>query len=123
MSVDRISVLAGRVLLALLFAGGAVQKATSPSETQALLASLSLPTVLIWPALLFNAVGAFCLITGLWLRPMAVLLALYCMVTSVFHLIPSDPWQMSIFVKNWAIAGGLLMLFSSTGRGGASGPK
>ena len=32
------------------------------------------------------------------------------MVTSVFHYLPDDPWQVTIFVKNWAIAGGLLVL-------------
>ena len=40
----------------------------------------------------------------------ALSLAAYCAVTSVFHFIPGDPWQMSIFVKNWAIAGGCLAL-------------
>ncbi len=116
MSLNRLSQLAGRVLLALLFAGGAVQKALSPDQAQTLLSGLNLPTMLVWPALAFNAAAAFCLITGLWLRPMALLLAFYCMVTSLFHLIPSDPWQMSIFVKNWAIAGGLLVLFGTQGK-------
>jgi putative oxidoreductase len=36
--------------------------------------------------------------------------AAYCAATSLFHLQPQDGWQMSIFVKNWAIAGGLLSL-------------
>ncbi|HSF65174.1 MAG TPA: DoxX family protein, partial [Paracoccaceae bacterium] len=43
-------------------------------------------------------------------RPVALALAGYCAVTSLFHWIPGDPWQMSIFVKNWAIAGGCLIL-------------
>ena len=50
------------------------------------------------------------LIAGLWTRPVAASLAAYCMVTSLFHFLPDDPWQMSIFVKNWAIAGGCLVL-------------
>jgi putative oxidoreductase len=29
------------------------------------------------------------------------------MVTSVFHFLPEDGWQMSIFVKNPAIGGGV----------------
>jgi len=44
------------------------------------------------------------------------LLAAYCVVTSVFHFIPSDGWQMSIFIKNWAIAGGLLALSAAHSR-------
>jgi putative oxidoreductase len=43
-------------------------------------------------------------------RPVALLLALYCAVTSLFHYIPADPWRISIFVKNRAIAGGCLVL-------------
>lgn len=108
--MDRVLHITGRVLLAALFVAGAVQKALSPADTMGLLADRGLPTILIWPALAFNALGAASLLTGWQLRPMAFALALYCMATSVFHLIPDDPWQMSIFVKNWAIAGGLLVL-------------
>ena len=75
--------IAGRLLLAMLFVAGAIQKAVAPEGASALLAGFTLPVWLVWPAALF---------------------------TSVFHFIPDDPWQMSIFVKNWAIAGGLLVL-------------
>lgn len=110
-----ISVFIGRVLLALLFLAGAAQKALDPIAAQSLLTGLGLPAILVWPALLFNAVAGIALILGIAVRPVAYTLALYCVATSVFHLIPSDPWQMSIFVKNWAIAGGCLVL-------GAHGP-
>jgi Zn-dependent protease len=49
--VDRI----GRVLLAALFAAGAVQKAVDPGQVQGLLAGVGLPGWLVWPALVFNA--------------------------------------------------------------------
>ena len=110
-----LSVLVGRLLIALLFVAGTVQKALDPAAAQTLLGNLGLPAVLVWPALVFNAIAAASLITGLWLRPMAYALAAYCAVTSIFHLIPSDPWQMSIFVKNWAIAGGCLVLAAHGG--------
>ncbi|WP_368667865.1 DoxX family protein [Palleronia pontilimi] len=103
----------GRVLLAALFAAGAVQKAVDPGQVEGLLRGMGLPGWLVWPALVFNGLGAVALVAGLWLRPVALLLAAYCMVTSVFHFIPADGWQMSIFVKNWAIAGGLLVLAGS----------
>lgn len=101
---------AGRVLLALLFVAGVAQKLVAPGETQALLAMRGLPEWLVWPAAGANLAGAVCLLTGIWLGPGAIGLALYCAVTSIFHLVPSDGWQMSIFVKNWAIAGGLLVV-------------
>lgn len=100
----------GRLLLAVLFVGGAVQKALSPQDAASLLVGAGLPSAFVWPALIFNALGGIFLILGVWLGPVALALAAYCMGTSFFHLIPDDPWQMSIYVKNWAIAGGLLIL-------------
>ena len=79
------------------------------------LAGQGWPIWLIWPALAFNAAGAAALILGVALRPAAAALAAYCAVTSLFHFIPDDPWQMTIFVKNWAIAGGLLVLAAQGG--------
>jgi putative oxidoreductase len=103
----------GRCLLAALFAAGALQKALDPGPVQDLLVGVDLSGFLVWPALVFNGAAAGLLIANRHIRVVARALALYCVATSYFHLIPSDPWQMSIFVKNWAIAGGLLVLASS----------
>ena len=100
----------GRLLIAALFIGGAVQKAVDPAQVMALLLGKGLPAVLVWPALAFNALAGLLLVIGVGVRPMAYLLAGYAAFTSIFHYIPTDPWQMSIFVKNWAIAGGCLCL-------------
>lgn len=105
-----LAVLAGRILLGLLFLAGAVQKWVDPGAAMGLLVDRGLPQVLVWPALGFDAVAGAALVAGIAVRPVAGALALYCMATSVFHLIPQDGWQMSIFVKNWAIAGGLMVL-------------
>ena len=110
--------LAGRVLLGLFFLAGALQKGLDPTPAADLLIGRGLSGALVWPALAFNALGAACMFLGIWTRPMAAALALYCMITSIFHYIPADPWQMSIFVKNWAIAGGLLVLAGSHWRRG-----
>lgn len=100
----------GRLLIAALFIGGAVQKAIDPAQVMALLADRGMPQGLVWPALAFNALAGLLLVIGVGVRPLAILLAGYCAFTSLFHYIPADPWQMSIFVKNWAIAGGCLCL-------------
>jgi len=102
--------LVGRVLLASLFAAGAVQKALAPGVAMGLLTGLGLPGWLVWPALALNVALAVGLLVPRWVRPAALVAAGYCAVTSLFHLRPEDGWQMSIFVKNWAIAGGLLVL-------------
>lgn len=105
-----LAVLVGRVLIAALFLGGAVQKSLAPDAAMGLLADRGWPVWLIWPALVFNALAGLALIVGVKVRVVAVLLAGYCAVTSLFHFLPEDPWQMTIFVKNWAIAGGCLVL-------------
>lgn len=105
-----LATLAGRILIAALFIAGAVQKGSDPSAVEGLLAARGWPLWLVWPALGFNAAAGILLIAGVAVRPTAAVLAGYCIVTSLFHYIPGDPWQMSIFVKNFAIAGGCLVL-------------
>jgi putative oxidoreductase len=105
-----LATLAGRILIAALFLAGALQKGSNPLPVEVLLAARGWPVWLVWPALAVNLLAGVALVLGVKVRPVAVLLAGYCALTSVFHLIPSDPWQMSIFVKNWAIAGGCLIL-------------
>jgi len=106
--------IAGRYLLAILFGAGAIQKAVDPGSVQALLTGFGLPEWFVWPALAFNAATAGLLIAGKFLRPVGLALALYCVATSIFHFVPSDPWQMSIMIKNWAIAGGCLILAAAS---------
>lgn len=102
--------LAGRLLLAALMLAGTAQKLASPTEAQALLALASLPGWLIWPAAVFTTIAGIGIALGLATRPLAILAAAYCIVTSLFHVLMDDPWQMTIAFKNWVIAGGYLML-------------
>ncbi|WP_435165575.1 DoxX family protein [Falsirhodobacter sp. 1013] len=112
--MDNILNLTGRVLIALLFLGGAVQKLADPGPVQGMIASLGLPTVLVWPVGLFDGIAAVLLVTGPRVRQVALVMAAYCLLTSWFHWqLRADPWQVTIFVKNWAIAGGLLVLAAS----------
>lgn len=99
-----------RLLIALLFLGGAVQKAVSPEDAAGLLVGFGLPAALVWVALVYDALAGAALVAGFAVRPVALSLAAYCGFTSIFHFLPDDPWQMTIFVKNWAIAGGCLAL-------------
>jgi putative oxidoreductase len=105
--------LAGRILIAALFLAGVLQKALAPGVAQGLLDGVGAPEWLVWPALGLNLILAIGLIWPPTVRSAALLAAAYCALTSVFHLQLQDGWQMSIFVKNWAIAGGLLILAAS----------
>ena len=109
--------LGARALIGALFAAGAVQKAVDPGSAGALLVGRGLPEALVWPALALNAALAGALWSGRRVAPAALLAAGYCAATSVFHLVPSDGWQMSIFVKNWTIAGGCLALWAAARAG------
>ncbi len=103
--------LAGRILIALLFLGGAAQKLGDPTPVSQMIASSGLPIWLVWPIAAFNLIAAVGLIFGPNVRAWAVILAAYCIVTSYFHYqLRADPWQITIMVKNWSIAGGLLIL-------------
>ncbi|MFN0114910.1 MAG: DoxX family membrane protein [Paracoccaceae bacterium] len=46
--------LTGRLLIALLFLGGAIQKLTDPAPVTAMIASLGLPGWLTWPVAAFD---------------------------------------------------------------------
>ena len=101
----------GQTVIAVLFLGGAVQKLVAPEQVQAIIAGNGLPPVLVAPVAAFNLVAGLCLITGPRVRAWAILLACYCLFTAFFHWqLRADPWQMTIMVKNIAIAGGLVIL-------------
>ena len=101
----------GRFLIALLFLGGAAQKFMDPVPVQEMLDWTHLPASLVWVAAFFNLVAGLALIANKGVVGTAIALAIYCLVTSFFHgVLLDDPWQVSIMVKNWAIAGGLLIL-------------
>ena len=69
--------------------------------------------VLVWTAILFELVGAFCLATGLKKEFGAQLLIAFLVpVTLLFHP-PGDPGQLMSFLKNVALMGGLLLVASS----------
>ena len=110
--------LVGRILLAMLFVAGAGQKALDPGPVQGLLGGVGAPGWLVWPALALNAGLAVGLLMPRFVRRAALVAAVYCAATSLFHFQPGDGWQMSIFVKNWAIAGGLLVLAASRNASG-----
>lgn len=103
--------LAGRVLIALLFLGGAVQKLADPAPVAAMVRSLGLPAASVPWIAGFDLLAAVGLVIGPGVNAWALVMAAYCIGTSWFHWqLRADPWQVTIVVKNWAIAGGLLVL-------------
>jgi putative oxidoreductase len=103
--------LIGRCLIALLFIGGAVQKITDPAPVMLMIGTIGLPEWLVWPVAAFDLLAGLGLIFGPGVAVWAAVMAVYCLFTSYFHWqLRADPWQVTIMVKNWSIAGGLLIL-------------
>jgi len=102
---------AGRVLLAALFIVSGVQKLFVPAMIQGYIASVGLPLPsLVYVITIVIEVGAGALLlAGFRTRLMAGVLAAFTVVAAlIFHRALGDPNQFVHFMKNLAIAGGLL---------------
>jgi len=102
---------AGRILLALVFIVAGLGKLGDVQGFAGYMASGGLPTILAWPAIAFEIVAGLALLVGFQTRITALALAGFSIVTAImFHFVPADQMQMAIFFKNFAMAGGYLML-------------
>lgn len=116
-SLKSFAPLAARVLIGALFLLSGLGKLGDVAGFSGYLASGGLPAILAWPAILFEiAVGA-ALIIGAQTRLVALAAAAFCVVAALlYHANFGDQMQIAMFFKNFAIAGGLLLL-ASTGAG------
>lgn len=109
--------LVARVFLAVLFVVAGFGKLGDVAGFSQYLASGGLPAVLAWPAVLFEILAGLAILVGLFTRPVAILVALFCLATGLlYHLVPGDSTG---FMKNLALAGGYLAL-ALTGPGAYS---
>lgn len=102
--------LVGRILIGLLFLLAGLGKLGDVAGFSGYLASGGLPAFLAWPAVLFEIAVGILLIIGYQTRIVALATAAFCVVAGLlYHFAPADQMQMAMFLKNLAIAGGLLM--------------
>ena len=100
-----------RLAMALLFLVSATTKVTETMAIRAYMHAYGVPGMLVWPAACFEYAAGLCLFLGYRVRPVAVLLALWCLLTAlIFHRQFSDLDQLMNFFKNLTIAGGFLWL-------------
>ena len=103
--------LLARLLLACLFILAGMGKMTSFAETQGYMQAFGLPASLLLPTIIFQITAGVLILVGFRTRYVALLLAGFCLVTAlVFHSNLGDKIQLIMFLKNFAIAGGLLLL-------------
>ena len=105
--------LIGRILLATIFIMSGVGKLAAPAPTQGYIAAMGIPAPLLayFAAVVFELGGGLLLLVGYRTKAVAVALALFCVFTAlVFHHALGDQNQMIHFLKNLAMAGGLLQV-------------
>lgn len=105
--------LIGRALLAAIFILGGWGKISNPAGTIAYIAhgGLPLPQIAYGVSVLIEFGGGLAILFGLATRPVALVMAVFCIVTAaVFHYPFTDQGMMINFMKNLGMAGGFLQL-------------
>src|SRR5262245_3138989 len=103
----------GRLLIAMIFFFCGVGKIIEPAMTQDYIASAGLPLSLVayLAAIAVEIGGGTLLVIGFQARSVAIIMAIFCVVTAVgLHHDFADQDQLLHFLKNIAMAGGLLQI-------------
>jgi putative oxidoreductase len=103
----------GRFLLATIFVMSGLSKIAAPDITQGYIASVGLPFPLLayWASIAVELGLGLALVVGVQTRAAASGLAIFAVVTALFfHHNFADQNQMIHFLKNFAMAGGLLQV-------------
>ena len=105
----------GRTLMALLFILAGVAKVTDSKPVLDQMQAFSVPTALFPAVVALELGGGLALLLGWRLREVAGALGIFCILAAfIFHHDLADKVERSIFFKDLAIAGGLLMLAAQT---------
>ncbi len=103
--------LLGRIMLALIFILAGLGKIRDPAGTIGYMQSVGLPGVLLWPTIALEVLGGLALAVGHHTRAAPFALAVFSVVAAcIFHHNFADQLQLIMFLKDIAIAGGLLLL-------------
>ena len=112
--------LAARILMSQIFIISGIGKVTGYAGTQAYMAKMGVPGALLPLVILTELGGGLLLLFGFQARWVALALAGFSIVSAlIFHMNFADQMQMVNFMKNLAMAGGLLLFV----RHGAGAPS
>jgi len=115
-SNSSVTILLGRILLAVIFLLSGFGKLTAISGTAAYFGALGLPVPTVTAVLvgLIELLGGIAVLVGFQTRIVAWVLAIFTIATGlVAHTGWADQMQMIQFLKNLAITGGFILLASS----------
>lgn len=111
------TLLAGRVLLSAIFIVAGLGKLTGYAATQGYMDSVGVPGALLPLVIVLELGGGLALLLGWQARIAALLLAGFSVLSALlFHFDLGDQMQSILFMKNLAMAGGLLYVVA-TGAG------
>jgi putative oxidoreductase len=103
--------LIGRIMLASIFVIAGLGKIADPTGTTAYMQSVGLPGILLWPTIALEVLGGLAIMVGYQVTYAAFALSGFSVLAALlFHTHFSDQMQMILFMKNIAMAGGLLLL-------------
>ncbi|MBS7660998.1 DoxX family protein [Pseudomonas lalucatii] len=105
-------VLLARLLLAHIFVLAGINKIGGFAGTQGYMESMGVPGVLLPLVILLEVGGGLALIFGFLTRWAALALAAFSVAAAlIFHTNFAEQMQMILFMKNFSMAGGLLLLY------------
>lgn len=111
--MDKYLQLLGRIFLAHIFVLAGISKITGYAATQGYMESVGVPGMLLPLVIILELGAGIAIIVGWKTRIAALALAAFSIVAAViFHSNLSDQMQMILFMKNWSIAGGMMLLAS-----------
>lgn len=108
-----ISMLLGRMFLSLIFIVSGFNKITDYAGTQGYMESMGVPALMLPLVIILELLGGIAILIGFKTRIVALLFIGFNVISALlFHSDFGDQTQMTMFMKNIAIAGGFLLLFA-----------
>jgi putative oxidoreductase len=96
-----------RLFMSAIFIMAGVGKIMGYAGTQQYMQSVGVPVGLLPPVILLEVGGGLALLVGFQTRLTAMALALFCIISAFLFHSGADQMQAIMFMKNFAMAGGL----------------
>ncbi|SDG41116.1 DoxX family protein [Pelagibacterium luteolum] len=103
----------GRIFMAIIFILAGLGKIPAIEGNVGYMEAFGVPGILIWPTIIVEVVGGILLLVGFKARWAAAALAAFTLIAAlIFHTNFADQMEMTAFLKNLAITGGLLYVIA-----------
>jgi len=109
--MNKYSSVVARILLSHIFILAGILKITGYAGSQGYMESVGVPGILLPLVIILELGGGLALLVGWQTRLISYTVAVFTVIAAIiFHSNLADQMQMIMFMKNFAIAGGLLLL-------------